>query len=59
MENEEIDIIQPQATADILTQLEALADRGVEVETGNGGTYEHVDLVVQQRWPVRPGDLRR
>ena len=34
MENEEIDIIQPQATADILTQLEALADRGVEVDHG-------------------------
>ena len=45
MENEEIDIIQPQATADILTQLEALADRGVEVLTDDGATYEHVDLV--------------
>ena len=31
MENEEIDMIQPQATSDLLTQVEALADRGVEV----------------------------
>ena len=31
MENEEIDMIQPQATSDLLTQLEALADRGIEV----------------------------
>lgn len=45
LENEEIDIIQPQATADILTQLDALADRGVEVITDDGATYEHVDLV--------------
>ncbi len=45
LENEEIDIIQPQATADILTQLEALAGRGVEVITDDGATYEHVDLV--------------
>ena len=54
MENEEIDIIQPQATADILTQLEALADRGVEVETGDDGTYEHVDLVFDNGGPFDP-----
>jgi len=46
MENEEVDMIQPQATSDILVQLEALADRGIEVQTGNGATYEHVDLAV-------------
>ena len=56
MENEEIDIIQPQATADILTQLEALADRGVEVETGDGGTYEHVDLVFDNGGPFDPAN---
>ena len=54
MQNEEIDLIQPQATADILTQLEALADRGVEVVTGDGGTYEHVDLVVNNGGPFDP-----
>ena len=59
MENEEIDIIQPQATADILTQLEGIADRGVEVIQDDGATYEHIDLAVEQRRPVRPGGLRR
>ena len=54
MQNEEIDLIQPQATADILTQLEALTDRGVEVVTGDGGTYEHVDLVVNNGGPFDP-----
>ena len=47
MENEEIDMIQPQATSDLLTQVEALADRGVEVTTGDGATFEHVDLAVR------------
>ena len=54
LENEEIDIIQPQATADILTQLEALADRGVEVLGGDGATYEHVDLVFDNGGPFDP-----
>ena len=54
MENEEIDMIQPQATADLLTQLEALADRGVEVVTGDGGTYEHVDFVFNNGGPFDP-----
>ena len=54
LENEEIDMILPQSTADILTQVEALADRGVEVETGNGATYEHVDLVVNNGGPFDP-----
>ena len=54
MQNEEIDLIQPQATADLLTQIEALADRGVEVVTGDGGTYEHVDLVVNNGGPFDP-----
>jgi len=54
LENEEIDIIQPQATADILTQLEALADRGVEVLGGDGATYEHIDLVFDNGGPFDP-----
>ncbi|CAN5726613.1 hypothetical protein BH24ACT5_BH24ACT5_16410 [soil metagenome] len=54
MENEEVDMIQPQATSDILVQLEALADRGIEVQTGNGATYEHVDLVVANGGPFDP-----
>jgi peptide/nickel transport system substrate-binding protein len=54
MENEEIDMIQPQATSDLLVQLEALADRGIEVQTGDGATYEHIDLVVNNGGPFSP-----
>ena len=54
LENEEIDIIQPQSTADLLTQVEGLADRGVEVLTGNTGTYEHVDLIFDNGGPFDP-----
>lgn len=43
--NEEIDAFQPQATADLLTELEGYADRGIVPVAGTGATYEHVDLV--------------
>jgi peptide/nickel transport system substrate-binding protein len=52
--NEEIDNIHPQSTADILTQLEALQDRGVEVANSDEGTYEHVDLVFNNGGPFDP-----
>ena len=42
LENGEVDIIQPQATADITTALEGI--EGITVDTSLGGTYEHVDL---------------
>ena len=42
LENGDVDIIQPQATADITTALEGID--GITVTTGLGGTYEHVDL---------------
>jgi peptide/nickel transport system substrate-binding protein len=54
MENEEIDIIQPQATADLLTQLEGIADRGVEVIQDDGATYEHIDLAENNGGPFDP-----
>lgn len=54
MANEEIDIISPQATSDILTQLEGLADRGVEVIEGDGPTYEHIDFAVANGGPFDP-----
>ena len=43
--NEEIDAFQPQATADIRTELEGYADRGIVATSGTGATYEHVDFV--------------
>lgn len=46
LENGEVDIIQPQATADITTALEGID--GITVNTGLGGTYEHVDLQFDQ-----------
>ena len=54
MANEEVDVIQPQATADILTQLEGIADRGIEVIEGDGATYEHVDIAVANGGPFDP-----
>ncbi|WP_228479256.1 ABC transporter family substrate-binding protein [Microbacterium atlanticum] len=45
LENGEVDVIQPQATADITTALEGID--GITVNTGVGGTYEHVDLQFQ------------
>lgn len=42
LENGEVDVISPQATADIKSALDAVD--GVTVLTGLEGTYEHVDL---------------
>jgi peptide/nickel transport system substrate-binding protein len=54
LQNEEIDIIHPQSTADILSQLTALEDRGVKVANNDEGTYEHVDLVFNNGGPFDP-----
>ncbi len=42
LENGEVDVISPQATADLTTALEGID--GITVLTGLEGTYEHVDL---------------
>ncbi len=52
LQNGEIDMLAPQATADTLTQLQAL--EGVTVETGVDGTYEHVDMVQNNGGPFDP-----
>ncbi len=52
--NEETDVISPQATADIYQAVAGLADRGIDVATGDGGTYEHVDLVFANGGPFDP-----
>jgi len=46
LQNGEVDIISPQATADIKTALDAVD--GITVKTGLEGTYEHVDLQFDQ-----------
>ena len=42
LQNGEVDIINPQASGDILTSLEAID--GVNVVTGDTGSYDHIDL---------------
>lgn len=54
MANEEVDVIQPQSTADILTQLKGIADRGIEVIEASGATFEHIDLAVANGGPFDP-----
>lgn len=46
LENGEVDVISPQATADLTTALEGID--GITVLTGLEGTYEHVDLQFDQ-----------
>lgn len=44
LRNGEVDMISPQATADVLGAVQGMKSLGVEVITGDDGTYEHVDL---------------
>ncbi|MEO6200295.1 MAG: ABC transporter family substrate-binding protein [Cryobacterium sp.] len=46
LQNGDVDVISPQATADITTALDGLKD--VSVIKGAEGTYEHVDLQVDK-----------
>jgi peptide/nickel transport system substrate-binding protein len=46
LQNGEVDIISPQATADIKTALDGLDN--ITVDTGVEGTYEHLDLQFDQ-----------
>ncbi|MBT0992810.1 ABC transporter family substrate-binding protein [Cellulomonas sp. DKR-3] len=52
LQNGEVDLINPQATADLLTAVQKLD--GVEVATGAEGTYEHVDLQFANGGPFDP-----
>jgi len=52
LQNGEVDLIGPQASADVRTALEALD--GIETRSGIEGTYEHVDLVFQNGGPFDP-----
>ena len=46
LENGEVDVISPQATADLKTAVDAID--GATVLTGTEGTYEHLDLQFDQ-----------
>lgn len=52
--NEEIDVMQPQATVDSVAELEGYADRGIELVTGDTAVYEHVDFAVANGGPFDP-----
>lgn len=52
LQNGEVDLINPQSTADVLDALEAID--GLTVETSEEGTYEHVDLQQANGGPFDP-----
>jgi peptide/nickel transport system substrate-binding protein len=52
LQNGELDLISPQATADLLTALEGM--EGMEVLSADEGTYEHVDLQFTNGGPFDP-----
>ncbi len=52
LENGELDMFSPQVTADVVKAAEAFDDAAIE--TGVEGTYEHIDLVMNNRGPFDP-----
>ncbi|MCT1460177.1 ABC transporter family substrate-binding protein [Aestuariimicrobium sp. p3-SID1156] len=52
LKNNEVQLISPQSTADILKSLQGA--KGIKVETGTEGTYEHVDLTYNNGGPFDP-----
>ena len=52
LQNGEVDLISPQATADVLAALDGI--EGLEVETSDEGTYEHIDLQFTNAGPFDP-----
>ena len=52
IENGEVDVTQPQSTADVLTAAEQV--EGVEILKGEDATFEHVDLTFDNNGPFDP-----
>jgi peptide/nickel transport system substrate-binding protein len=52
--NGEVDLISPQADADILTALAEYEDKGIEVLPSTEAVYEHVDLTFNNGGPFDP-----
>lgn len=44
LENQEVDVIDPQATRDIAEQIDAAEAAGIESEVGDEYSYEHLDF---------------
>jgi len=54
LQNGELQIINPQATEDVLKGLNGLKDQGIETINGNAALYEHVDLIFTNGGPFDP-----
>ncbi|MEY4618019.1 MAG: hypothetical protein RL101_205 [Actinomycetota bacterium] len=54
LSNGEVDIISPQATADIIQALADVADKGIVTDTTSDATYEHIDLTFNNKGPFDP-----
>lgn len=54
LQNGEVAAISPQATADILTALNAIASKGIKTLSTSDATYEHIDLVMNNGGPFDP-----
>jgi peptide/nickel transport system substrate-binding protein len=52
LQNGEIDMLAPQVTTDVIKAAEKVEN--VEIETGVEGTYEHFDLVMNNKGPFDP-----
>lgn len=52
LENGEIDMFSPQVTTDVAKAAEKV--EGAKIETGVEGTYEHIDLVLNNKGPFDP-----
>lgn len=52
LQNREVQVISPQATADVLKQVQAL--QGVQVNTSDQASYEHIDLTMDNGGPFDP-----
>ena len=52
LQNGEVQLISPQSTQDILKQLEAV--QGIKTITGQEGTFEHFDLIFDNKGPFDP-----
>jgi peptide/nickel transport system substrate-binding protein len=63
LKNGEVDVANPQATADVLGAAKQMESQGVKVLTGDGATYEHVDLAQNNGGPFDPktygGDAKK
>ncbi|MGC0144654.1 ABC transporter substrate-binding protein [Pseudactinotalea sp. Z1732] len=53
LQNQEVHLVQPQATPDTLAALENLGDQ-VGIFSGDGPTYEHIDVIFDNGGPFDP-----